>query len=79
MEIRGGFLIPELEFQKESMRFNIMEANLYAATVVASYGYDVLGKINASAPSAGCPSISAKPILLQTSITTLYTKFIGEL
>lgn len=42
VEIRGGFVIPQLEFQTHSMRINIMEANQYAATVVATYGYDVL-------------------------------------
>ena len=43
VEIRSGFLIEQLEFQKHSMRFNIMEANHYAATIVSSYGFDVLG------------------------------------
>ena len=41
-EIRGGFMIKNLEFMRHSMRFNIMEGNKYAATTCASYGYDVL-------------------------------------
>lgn len=32
----------ELAFQKESMRFNIFEANKYAALEVAKNGYDVV-------------------------------------
>jgi len=35
-------MIKNLEFMRHSMRFNIMEGNKYAATVSASYGYDVL-------------------------------------
>ncbi len=42
-EIRGGFLIEQLQFQQNSMRFNIMEGNTYAATVAAAFGFDVLG------------------------------------
>ena len=41
-EIRGGFVIKNLDFAKQSMRFNIMEGNTFAATATASYGYDVL-------------------------------------
>jgi hypothetical protein len=43
-DIRSGILIGQLEFQQQSMRFNIMAANQCAASIVASYGYDVLGK-----------------------------------
>jgi hypothetical protein len=42
VEVRGGFMIEQLEFTKHSMRFNVMESNVYAANVVASYGYDVV-------------------------------------
>ena len=35
-------MIQNLDFTKQSMRFNIMEGNKYASNVVASYGYDVL-------------------------------------
>ncbi len=41
-DIRAGVLIQQLEFTQKSMRFNIMEANQYAATATAAYGYDVL-------------------------------------
>lgn len=34
-------MVQQLEFQKHSMRFNIMEANQYAANMAASFGYDV--------------------------------------
>ena len=52
VEIRGGFMIEQLEFTKHSMRFNLVEANRYAATVVAGYGYDVLGKMQTKRPNA---------------------------
>jgi len=42
VDVRGGFMIEQLEFTKHSMRFNVMESNVYAANVVASYGYDVI-------------------------------------
>ncbi len=42
-EIRSGFVIDQLEFQPQSMRFVIMEGNHYAAHVTAAYGFDVLG------------------------------------
>ena len=32
-------MIQNLEFMKDSMRFNIMEGNKYSANVVASYGF----------------------------------------
>ena len=44
VDIRGGFMIHQLEFQQHSMRFNILEANHYAAVTTAAYGYDVLGE-----------------------------------
>lgn len=41
-DIRGGFQLKHLDFQRHSMRFNVMESNVYASNVVASAGYDVL-------------------------------------
>lgn len=41
VEIRGGFMVEQLEFQKYSMRFNIIEANNFAAKVAVIYGFDV--------------------------------------
>ena len=35
-------MIKNLDFAKQSMRFNIMEGNTFAATATASYGFDVL-------------------------------------
>ncbi|XP_066277813.1 PC-esterase domain-containing protein 1A-like [Branchiostoma lanceolatum] len=40
--VRGGFLIPEVEFKNETLRLDILEANYYARDVVVSHGYDVL-------------------------------------
>ena len=42
VDIRGGLIIEQLDFLKHSMRFNVMEANTVAATLFASFGYDVL-------------------------------------
>ena len=42
VEIRGGFMVKQLEFQRYSMRFNILEENQFAANVAASFGFDVL-------------------------------------
>ncbi|XP_047116653.1 PC-esterase domain-containing protein 1A-like [Schistocerca piceifrons] len=39
---RGGFLIKQVEFLRHTMRFEVMEANMYARDVVASFGFDVL-------------------------------------
>lgn len=44
VDIRGGFQIQQLEFQRNSMRFNIMEGNQFAAVVTARHGFDVLGE-----------------------------------
>jgi len=41
-EIRGGFMVRQIEFAKLSMRCNIMEGNQYAANAAAAYGFDVL-------------------------------------
>ena len=42
VDIRGGFQLPHLDFQRHSMRFNVMESNVFAANLVAAAGYDVL-------------------------------------
>lgn len=41
-EMRGGFLIDQLEFLAYSLRFHILEANSYARRVVVDAGYDVV-------------------------------------
>ncbi|XP_013791001.1 uncharacterized protein LOC106474850, partial [Limulus polyphemus] len=41
-KMKGGFLVPQLEFLKYSLRFHVMEANLYARQVVVKHGFDVL-------------------------------------
>jgi len=41
-EIRGGFMVRQIEFAKLSMRCNIMEGNQYAANAAGAYGFDVL-------------------------------------
>ncbi|CAG0878478.1 unnamed protein product [Darwinula stevensoni] len=41
-EIKRAFLIQQLSFLEQYMRFHIMEANAYAQRVVRSYGFDVL-------------------------------------
>ena len=40
-DIRGGFMLNQLDFQKLAMRANIMEGNQYAANAAAAYGFDV--------------------------------------
>ena len=40
-EIRGGFMLKQIDFQKINMRANIMEGNQYAANAAAAYGFDV--------------------------------------
>ena len=41
-DISGGFMIEELEFQRHSMRFLVMEGNHYAAHLCAAFSFDVL-------------------------------------
>ncbi|CAG2058144.1 unnamed protein product [Timema podura] len=38
----GGFLIKQVDFLKHTLRFEVMEANLYARDVVATHGYDIV-------------------------------------
>jgi hypothetical protein len=40
--VRGGFLIPEVEFMNSTLRLDILEANFYAQQVVVSHGFDLL-------------------------------------
>merc|ERR1719193_2618843 len=42
VDIWGGFLVEGMEFQKRSMRFNVMEGNLMVAQTTAAYGFDVV-------------------------------------
>ncbi|XP_035212312.1 uncharacterized protein LOC118186335 [Stegodyphus dumicola] len=42
VDMKGGFLIKELQFLKYSLRFHIMEANQYARKIVVASGFDVL-------------------------------------
>ncbi|KAF8774723.1 PC-esterase domain-containing protein 1B-like [Argiope bruennichi] len=41
-ELKGGFLVKELQFLKYSLRFHVVEANHYARKVVIENGFDVL-------------------------------------
>ncbi|XP_076317564.1 PC-esterase domain-containing protein 1A-like isoform X2 [Tachypleus tridentatus] len=41
-KMKGGFLVPQLEFLKYSLRFHVMEANHYARQIVVKHGFDVL-------------------------------------
>nr|XP_054929060.1 uncharacterized protein LOC129385923 [Dermacentor andersoni] len=40
--IRGGFLVPELDFLKYSLRFHVNEANYFCKQTAAKYGIDVV-------------------------------------
>ncbi|XP_062578307.1 PC-esterase domain-containing protein 1A-like isoform X1 [Saccostrea cucullata] len=40
--VRGGFLIPGIEFMNSTLRLDILEANFYAQQVVVSHGFDLL-------------------------------------
>ena len=42
VDIWGGFLVEGMEFQKRSMRFNVMEGNLMVAQTTAAYWFDVV-------------------------------------
>ncbi|XP_077559619.1 PC-esterase domain-containing protein 1A-like isoform X1 [Haemaphysalis longicornis] len=41
-DVRGGFLIPQLEFLKYSLRFHVLEANYYCREVADRFGFDVV-------------------------------------
>ncbi|KAJ9590219.1 hypothetical protein L9F63_016669 [Diploptera punctata] len=38
----GGFLVKQVEFLKHTLRFEVMEANIFARQIVVSHGFDVL-------------------------------------
>ncbi|XP_026208967.1 PC-esterase domain-containing protein 1A-like isoform X2 [Anabas testudineus] len=40
--IRGGFLVPEIEHKSSHLRYDVIEANFYSATLADAYGMDVL-------------------------------------
>lgn len=40
-QMRGGFLVKQVEFLKHTLRFDVAEANLYASKIVAQNGFDV--------------------------------------
>ena len=42
VEVWGGLMVEGMEFQRRSMRFNVMEGNLMVALTTAAYGFDVL-------------------------------------
>lgn len=42
VEIRGGFMIKQIEFAKFTMRFHVMEANMFAQQLLSQNGYNVL-------------------------------------
>ncbi|XP_069674350.1 PC-esterase domain-containing protein 1A-like isoform X2 [Periplaneta americana] len=39
---KGGFLIKQVEFLHHTLRFEVMEANMFARQVVVTHGFDVL-------------------------------------
>lgn len=41
-DVRGGFLIPQLEFLKYSLRFHVLEANSFCSETAEKYGIDVI-------------------------------------
>ncbi|KAG7495815.1 hypothetical protein JOB18_005889 [Solea senegalensis] len=41
-KIRGGFLVPEIEHKAPHLRYDVVEANFFSATLADAYGLDVL-------------------------------------
>ncbi|XP_037529468.1 PC-esterase domain-containing protein 1A-like [Rhipicephalus sanguineus] len=41
-DVRGGFLIPQLDFLKYSLRFHVLEANTFCRETADKYGIDVV-------------------------------------
>ncbi|KAH8031493.1 hypothetical protein HPB51_017766 [Rhipicephalus microplus] len=41
-DVRGGFLIPQLDFLKYSLRFHVLEANAFCRKTADRYGIDVI-------------------------------------
>jgi len=42
VDVWGGLVVKGMEFQKRSMRFNVMEGNLMVAQTTAAFGFDVV-------------------------------------
>ncbi|RVE60709.1 hypothetical protein OJAV_G00183350 [Oryzias javanicus] len=40
--IRGGFLVPEIEYKAPTLRFDVIDANFYSGTLADAYQRDVL-------------------------------------
>ncbi|XP_047459693.1 PC-esterase domain-containing protein 1A isoform X2 [Mugil cephalus] len=40
--IKGGFLVPEIEHKAPQLRYDVIEANFYSGTLADAYGMDVL-------------------------------------
>ncbi|XP_039997138.1 PC-esterase domain-containing protein 1A-like isoform X2 [Xiphias gladius] len=40
--IKGGFLVPEIEYKAPQLRYDVIEANFYSGTLADAYGMDVL-------------------------------------
>lgn len=40
--VRGGLLVQQVQFLQHSLRFDVMEGNMFARDTVASHGFDVL-------------------------------------
>lgn len=41
-EMKGGFLIPQVEFMKYQLRYEVMEANFYTWQIFSENGFDVI-------------------------------------
>lgn len=41
-DVRGGFLIPQLEFLKYSLRYHVLEANYFCRETADRFGFDVV-------------------------------------
>ncbi|XP_041039992.1 PC-esterase domain-containing protein 1A [Carcharodon carcharias] len=41
-KIKGGFLIPELQYLETTLRCDVIEANFYSALLAAAHGFDVV-------------------------------------
>ncbi|XP_051509166.1 PC-esterase domain-containing protein 1A [Myxocyprinus asiaticus] len=41
-KIMGGFLVPEIQHMGPALRFDVINANFYGATLASAYGFDVL-------------------------------------
>ena len=42
VEVWGGYNVPEIDFLRDSTRFNVVEANKMVAETTALYGYNVV-------------------------------------